>query len=168
MPVAFLSNIGSMLSVWFLIILFFILAIITARLAPNVGMFQKFRSQFFYGTFLRTTIESFLEIIFGVFLQFTDLQASGGFGISCVVLAFVVFVYFLSSMVVVYYKVWCVDVDTLKSEEYLLKFGTLYEFFQVDSKIRRSFLLFQNGRRILFMIALVFLQSYPLLQVSLV
>jgi hypothetical protein len=105
MDTDYLLNIGSVFLMWFILLLLFPIAYSLKTALPKNLCTRKFWGLFVFSTWFRMGIESFLMFTLAIFLQFRDLDTSGGMAVFSVILCFITVTYQVFVMGLVVLKV---------------------------------------------------------------
>ncbi|CAG9327429.1 unnamed protein product [Blepharisma stoltei] len=164
----FLMNAGQFVAVWAIILTGLSICIILYKIRPSLSIIRWLKSSFFYAILLRTGIESFLEITLSVLLQLRECsQPNQDIGYLSLILTFLTILYLISTFALIVWQVSLKPKGLLGTKLHERRFGVFYQGFKRDSKLKASFLLFQNIRRVLFLIFCVFLYEHTTVQVLL-
>ncbi|CAG9327438.1 unnamed protein product [Blepharisma stoltei] len=164
----FLMNAGQFVAVWAIILTGLPICIILYKIRPSLPIIRWLNNSFFYAILLRTGIESFLEITLSVLLQLRECsQPNQDIGYLSLILSFLTILYLVSTFALIVWQVTLKPKGLLGTKLHERRFGVLYQGFKRDSKLKASFLLFQNIRRVLLLIFCVFLYEHTTAQVLL-
>lgn len=160
----FLINIGNMVTIWTALICAFLVLVVLCKCLPNVSVLFRLKSLFVYSVFIRCGTESFLQLSLAVCLQLREASPQSIFGGFSLAASLLISLYLCFLLTMTVTKVSLQTAFHLSQKPYIIRFGSLYETFKLESCISRSFLLLQNFRRLSFVLFLVFLSPWPLLQ----
>ncbi|CAG9327427.1 unnamed protein product [Blepharisma stoltei] len=164
----FFMNAGQFILLWMVILSGMPLVFLGYRYFPKFRLIRWLKNSYAFSVLLRTGIESFLESTLAVFLQWRHLvRPNQDIGYVSMTLSFLTFIYLMFTFGLVIFKVTRKTENVLKKENHERKYGTLYDSFKRNSRITSSFLMFQNVRRVVFVLLCVFLYEYTTVQVAL-
>lgn len=160
----FLINAGNVVTIWTALLGAFVVLVVLCRCLPSASVLFRLKSLFVYSVFIRCGTESFLQLTLGVCLQLREASPQSAFGGFSLAASLLISLYLCFILAMTVSKVSLQTVFFLSQKSYLTRFGSLYETFKLENRIARSFLLLQNFRRLAFVLFLVFLSQWPLLQ----
>ncbi|CAG9327451.1 unnamed protein product [Blepharisma stoltei] len=164
----FLMNSGQFILAWAIILAGLPISLFLYKLCPRFSLIKKIKKLYFFSILLRIGIESFLEITLSAFLQLREFsQPSQDIGYLSLTLSVLIIVYLASTFALIIWQVTLKSKETLNMKMHEQHFGTLYEGFKRDSRLKVSFLIFQNSRRVLFVVFCAFLYDYAIIQMAL-
>jgi cysteine-rich repeat protein len=160
----FLINIGNMVTIWAALLGAFLVLVVLCKCLPSISFLMRVKSLFVFSVFIRCGTESFLQLALGVCLQLREASPHSTFGGFSLAASLLISLYLCFLLAMTVSKVSLQVPSVLSQKPYITRFGSLYETFKLENRISRSFLLLQNFRRLAFVLFLVFLSKWPLLQ----
>lgn len=152
----FYINCGGIVVIAVVLILLFAVVEVTGRLRPDAKDLQRWRRLFKYSVPIRFSIETYLMLSLGVFLQLREPVPGEGRGYLSVISAFLVLGYLVFTYFLTLWKVTFQSLAKLKEKKHMRQFGSLYQEFREERKSARAFLIVQHLRRLLYVLGLVF------------
>ena len=160
----FIINIGNMITIWLGLVLLYLVLALLAWCLPSAPVLSKVKTWFKYTVFLSCGLESFLQLALAICLQLrqpSPQSTLGGFSLAlcAFVVAYLSYIVYLAVT-----KVALQSGGVLRHKMHRWKYGALYREYREDGVVSRSFLLALTVRRLLFVLFLVFLPDFPLVQ----
>jgi len=131
---------------------------------PGSSTVSKWKSDYKYSALFRAGIGSFIEISISCFLQAQNASLDNYIVAISTVCAIMCFFWIIAFPFYILRVVSKANIETLNSEEFKAKFGTLYTEFKLESAWTRNFVAVLIVRRMILSLCLVYLHDYTMIQ----